>query len=356
MAETGEKRFPATPHRRREAREKGQVARSMEINTAVVLVGGFMILRAFTGVALINLQDLMKKTFAWIPPQDITLMTVVSYGPTLALRVLSLVLPFAVGIGILAMISNLLQVGFMTSWTAIKPQLDRLNPLNGIKRIFSARSLVDFIKSLLKVGIAGSVTYMVIKAQIPGLTYTLAMDPVQSVSFLGKVIFSLVIKAGLALAGLAVVDFLYQKWEFERSLRMSRQDIKEELLRYEGRPEVKQRIRTLQRQFSQRRMMEDVAKADVVITNPTRLAIALAYDPQSDLAPVILAKGSRTVAEKIKEKAREFGIPMVENKPLAQALFKVAEIGQAVPVSLFQSVAEVLAYLYRVGKAKKRWM
>ncbi len=355
MAE-GEKRFPATPHRRREARQKGQVAKSNEINTVIVLLGGFFILRFFSRFALGNLKEIMEKSFTFIPTQDLSLISIVTFGPPLLVRLLVMVLPFAAALAMVAVLANLLQVGFLSSGFVIKPQLDRINPLNGFKRIFSARLFVDLIKALVKIAIASWVTYAVIRAEIPRITYTLAMEPQQSVHLLGGIILSFVLKTGLALGGLAVLDYIYQRWEYERSLRMSRQDIKEELLRYEGRPEVRQRMRALQRQYAQRRMMEEVAKADVVVTNPTRLAVALRYDPRQDMAPLVLAKGARAVAHKIMEKAREHGVPVIENKPLARALFKLAEIGQVVPVTLFQAVAELLAYLHRAGKSRRKWV
>jgi len=182
------------------------------------------------------------------------------------------------------------------------------------------------------------------------------MSPDQSIYFVGKIIFSLILKISISLGSLAILDYIYQRWEYEKSLRMTREELKEELIRYEGRPEVRQRIRAMQRQLTQRRMMQEVKRADVVVTNPTRLAVALRYEPKEASAPRVVAKGARLIAEKIIEIAKENGIPVIENKPLARALFKLVEIGAVIPMSLYGAVAEVLAYIYRIGKAKRKWV
>ncbi len=350
-----DKRFPATPHRRREAREKGQVAKSIEINTALVLLGGFVLLRFLFPFMFASLQELVVKSFTFIPDQDITLTLILAQAPDLLLRVLMTIAPMLLAIAVVGILANLIQVGFLSSREALKPQLNRLNPVNGFKRIFSARSLVEFVKSIIKICITAAITYSVIRSSLHRLVYTISMAPQQSLFMVGQIVFSLIIKLCLALGALAILDYLYQRWEHERSLRMTHQELKEELIRYEGRPEIKQRIKTLQRQYATRRMMQEVPKADVVLTNPTHLAIAILYDPAQQMAPMVVAKGARIVAEKIVALAKEHGVPVVENKPLAQKLFKLVEVGKIVPVAMYQAVAEVLAYLYRMGKLKKKW-
>ncbi len=351
-----EKRYPATPHRRREARQRGQVAKSIEVNTVIVLMGGVILLRFLSRFMFENLKEITYRSFTFLPPIDIGVSSVLNYAPGLLVRILVIIIPFCLGLGIVALVANLMQVGFLSSWTVIKPQLDRINPISGLKRLFSYRALVELIKSLMKIVITIWVAYVVLKSHIPNLVYTISMVPNQSVYVVGKLIFSLVIRIGLALGALAILDYFFQRWEYEKSLRMSRQELKEELLRYEGRPEVKQRIRALQRQYAQRRMMQEVARADVVITNPTHLAVAIRYDPKESAAPRVVAKGARLIAQKIVTLAKEHGVPVVENKPLAQALFKMVEVGQIIPVALYQAIAEVLAYLYRIGKAKRKWV
>ncbi|MBN2483008.1 MAG: flagellar biosynthesis protein FlhB [Candidatus Omnitrophica bacterium] len=354
MPET-DKRYPATPHRRREARQKGQVAKSIEINTAVVLFGGFIVLRFVSAYMFTNLKDIVVTSFTFIPQQDISMTLVLAHAPALTLKFLMMIAPVLLAIAVIAVLANILQIGFLTSNEAIKPQLNRLNPINGFKRIFSARALVELFKSLMKISVTAAITYAVIRSSLHRLVYMIAMEPQLGMSIIGQIVFSLIAKLCTALGGIAVLDYLYQRWEHERSLRMTHQELKEEIIRYEGRPEVKQRIKTLQRQYATRRMMQEVPKADVVVTNPTHLAVAIMYDPKHGTAPMVVAKGARNIAEKIIALAKEHGVPVVENKPLAQMLFKMVEIGKMIPVTMYQAVAEVLAYLYRLGKLKKRW-
>ncbi|MCM8823460.1 MAG: flagellar biosynthesis protein FlhB [Candidatus Omnitrophica bacterium] len=351
-----EKRYPATPHRRREARERGQVVKSIEVNTVFILLLGFIFFRFFSGYMVYILKEFMHSSFTFIPSNDFTLDTIYPYGVNLIIKFAMIVIPFCLTIGVIAILSNVLQVGFLTSWFVIKPQLTRINPIDGFRRIFSYRALVELIKSILKIIVTVWVCYLVIRSETTKLVYTISMEPNSTAYFLGKVIFSLIFKVSLSLLALAIVDYFYQRWEYEKSLRMTREELKEELIRYEGRPEVKQRIRALQRQLARRRMMEEVKRADVVITNPTRLAIAIRYDPKESLAPKVVAKGERFIAEKIIARAKEFDIPIVENKPLAWALYKMVEIGSVIPIELYQAVAEVLAYLFRIGKAKRKWV
>ena len=205
-----EKRFPATAHRRREARKKGQVAKSTEVNNAMVLVGGFMILRAFLPFTIETLKDIMERNFTFGPTQDFTLISIFTYAPPLALRMMLIILPFACGVGVIAVVGSLMQVGFLTSWSAVKPQISRINPISGVKRMFAARAFVEFVKSLIKTFIAGGVMFVIMKAELSRLVYTIAMAPPQIVSLVGGVAYSCVIKAGLSLGALAVLDYFYQ--------------------------------------------------------------------------------------------------------------------------------------------------
>ncbi|MBD3264175.1 MAG: flagellar biosynthesis protein FlhB [Candidatus Omnitrophica bacterium] len=352
-----EKRFPATPRRRKEAREKGQVAKSQEINTAIVIVAAFVALRFFSEFMFFNLKEIAVKSFVLFPTlDDITLPTLLDYAPSLLLGFIITIAPICLLIGLVALLANVLQVGFKVSWFTIKPQVSKINPVTGLKRLFSYRALVELVKSIIKIIITGWISYLVIRSEVHTIVYTLSMDPNHSVYIMGRVVFTLIWKIGLAFAALAILDYFYQRWEHERSIRMTREELKEELIRYEGRPEVKQRMRALRRQLARRRMMQEVPTSDVVITNPTRLAIALQYNPREAAAPKVVAKGQRLVAEKIIAIAKEKDIPVIENRPLARMLFKMVEIGQVIPVTLYQAIAEVLAYLHRLGKTKGKWI
>ena len=350
-----DKRYPATPNRRREARRKGQVVKSVEINTAIVLFGAFLALRFLFVYMFANLKDVVLASFTFIPQQDIDLTLVLAYAPALIIKFFITIAPILLIIAVMGILVNVVQIGFLTAGETIKPQLSRLNPINGVKRLFSARALIEFLKSLLKITLTAAITYVVIRSSLTRLVYMIAMEPQQGMYVLGQIVFSLITRLCAALGVIAVIDYMYQRWENERSLRMTHQELKEEIIRYEGRPEVKQRIKTLQRQYATRRMMQDISKADVVVTNPTHLAVAIMYNPKKSMAPMVVAKGARRIAERIIAVAKDNGVPVVENKPLAQTLFKMVEIGKIIPVTMYQAVAEVLAYLYRLGKLKKKW-
>lgn len=354
MAET-ERTEPATPHRRREARERGQVAKSPEINTAFVLLVGFLTLRYLSAYIFKGLESLMKTSFLNLHTIELSSANVLFYGYRVILWFMFIVLPFTLIILIAAAVANLLQVGFLHSWQVIRPQLTRINPITGIKRFFSYRIIIELFKSSLKILLVGWIAYLVIRSEFISLILTADKSPLENVRVFSSLVFRIGLRIGLALLVLALIDYFYQRWEYEKSLRMSREELKEELIRHEGRPEVRQRIRFLQRRFALRRMMLEVPKAEVVVTNPTRLAIALQYNPKEMTAPKVIAKGARLIAERIIEIARKYNVPVVENKALAQTLFKQVEVGRFIPLALYQVVAEVLAYLWRIGKAKKEW-
>jgi flagellar biosynthetic protein FlhB len=244
--------------------------------------------------------------------------------------------------------SNFMQSGVTFSLHAIQPKLEKMSPIAGLKRIFSVRSGVELFKSLLKLLIVGYVAYRTIVGEFEFFFELVNQDIGQILAFIGTLCLKLCIKVGAVFAVLAVLDFLYQKHEYEKNLRMTKQEVKEEFKQSEGDPLIKSRIRSIQRQMARRRMMKDVPTADVVITNPVHVAVALKYEPGKNSAPIVVAKGMRKVAEKIKEIARLHGVPIVEKPLLARMLFKSAQVGDEIPVNLYQVVAEILAHVYRM--------
>ncbi len=350
-----ERTEPATPHRRREAREKGQVAKSIELNSAVVLTSSFLALRFLSLYIFNRLEMVMRYSFSNMAKLSLNSQELFKYNLEMAFYFGLMVLPFVLIVAVFAFFSNLIQVGFLHSWQILKPQISRINPMTGLKRIFSYRIFIELIRAILKICIASGVAYLVIKNQINKIIWTVDIPVIGNFKFISSVVLEIGLKISLAFLGLALIDYLYQRWEYEKSLRMTRQELKDELIRHEGRPEIKARIRSIQRRFAMRRMMQEVPKAEVIITNPTSLAIALHYTPKQMSAPVVVAKGARLIAEKIVQIAKEHNVPIVENKPLARLLFKKVDIGQIVPLGLYQTVAEVLAYLWRIGKIKKGW-
>jgi len=245
-----------------------------------------------------------------------------------------------------ALLANFLQVGFVMSSEAINPKLSNVNPLEGLKRIFSKKALFDFLKTLLKLSVIGIVIYDQVKAEYPRLLLLTNMSTGSMINYLVQITFKICIIAGMVYLIISVLDFVFQKWQFSQNLKMSKYEIKTEMKQTEGDPFIKSKLREKQRMFTMRRMMQSVPDATVVITNPTHLAVALKYDDDQMQAPQIIAKGAGFVAEKIREKAIENNIPIMEDKPLARSLYNGSEIGDFVPVELYKAVAGILAAIY----------
>jgi flagellar biosynthetic protein FlhB len=241
---------------------------------------------------------------------------------------------------------NYFQVGFLFSAQPLTPDLSKIDPIKGFKRLFSLRALAELIKNCLKILIISVVVYLTLTAEAEN-TLMLADRSIWDImACVGDITFKIIFRTCWILLFLAGLDYLYQRWEFEKSLRMTRQEVKDEHKQSEGDPMVKARIRRIQREIARRRMMSKVPKADVVITNPEHLAVALKYDPEKMFAPVVVAKGAGEVAEKIRRIARDSGVPVLENKPLARAMYKLVKVNDAIPETLYRLVAEVLAYVY----------
>lgn len=338
----------ATPRRRRKAREEGRVARSMELNSAIVVCLGFLTLYMTGPYMVSQVRELMSHLFTNAPliaSSDPTFVTVFS---SIMKRFFTILLPLfgimvVIGIG-----SNIVQVGFKISPKSLEPKLEKLNLAKGLKRLFSVKKLVELVRDSLKLIVVFYVAYLAIRHEFDNFFLLPDMSTLQFGITIGKLAVVIALKIGAAILVIGVLDFLYQRYDFEKSIKMSKQDLKDESKDTEGSPQNKSRIRQLQREMARQRMMQEVPKADVVLTNPTHLAVALKYDTEDMAAPLVVAKGERLIAEKIKEIAYEHDIPVIEDKPLARALFKMCDVGQFVPANLYRAVAEVLAYVYRL--------
>lgn len=343
-----EKTEKATPKRRREAREKGQVLQSKEINSAIIIIISFLCLKIFGGFMLNNLLSFSNNFYNdyFINPEIFNIKDI----NILMLKIIRIVLvvvgPLTAIILILGLSTSYLQVGFLFTTKTLEMKLSRLNPIEGFKRILSKRALVELIKSIFKIIIVVYIVYLYAIKEIYNIFKLIDLNIESIVKQIGNMVVNVGIRSGIALFILAIFDYGYQWWEYEKNLKMSKQEIKEEFKQTEGNPQIKSKIKEKQRQMAMRRMMQDVPKADVIITNPTHFAIALKYDKEVYDAPYILAKGADLVAKNIKDIAKEHRIPTVENKPLAQTLYSTVEIGQIIPEELYQAVAEVLAYVY----------
>jgi flagellar biosynthetic protein FlhB len=260
-----------------------------------------------------------------------------------------LVAPIVIGFLVIGLAAGYLQVGFMFSPKAMQPTFEKMNPLNGMKKILlSRRSVVELAKSIIKIVVVGMVAYGGLQDVLAEAPTLVDSDPAGLLGFIGQAGFSIGLRTGLAFLVLAAVDYFYQRFEFEKEMRMSKEEVKEETKSTEGDPQVKSRVRGIQRRIAYRRMMQDVPRADVVVTNPTHLAVAIRYDVEKMNAPTVVAKGADLVALKIKEIALAHRIPVVEDRPLAQALYRSVEVGGQIPEKLFQAVAQLLAYIYRL--------
>jgi flagellar biosynthetic protein FlhB len=242
-----------------------------------------------------------------------------------------------------------MQVGFRISTKSLTPDFTRIDPLKGMTKLVSIKSGVELIKSVLKVGIVAWVMWSFLSAEYPSLVDLAGMAPIAAGLAIFDLCWRLLARATTAILIIAILDYLYQKIQFEQTLRMTKQEIKEEYKRSEGDPLIKSRVKQRQREIARGRMIQDVARADVVITNPTHFAVALKYDASAAAAPKVVAKGQRLLAQRIKEVAKEHNVPIVENPPIARLLYKTVEVGQQIPEELYQAVAEILAYVYRLS-------
>jgi flagellar biosynthetic protein FlhB len=348
-----EKTEPATPRRRQEARKKGQVASSQEIPAAFILLFVFLSFLALGGYY----KDRLYRVFGDAFESGLTMeLTADSLGVLVTrwmTEVALLLLPiFAIAL-VIGLASHYFQFGWLFTLEPIKPSLKKISPIQGVKQLFSSRALVEFAKSILKLLIVGLMVYTTIWGELDSIVMLDHAMPEQILAFAASLTLSLGIKIAVLLVVVALFDYVYRRYMHEKSLRMSKQDIKDEHKKVEGDPLIKGRIREKQRRMAIQRMMQEVPKADVVITNPTHYAVALRYDAAEMDAPTVVAKGIDYLALRIREVAKEHDVTIMENKPLARALYERTEIGRTIPVDLFQAVAEVLAYIYRLkGRVK----
>ncbi len=346
-----EKSEKPTPKKRQDARKKGEVAKSRELPSVTVLLSGIMTLAVSAPFMNAQMRMVMETALKEFPTSDFGLADVVNLGHELSMMFLLMVGPIMAVVFIVAILSNILQVGFLLSGESIKPKLSKLNPLKGFGRLFSIQSLMEFVKSMTKLLIVGIVSYLFIKGEMDRILSLMDMELQGIMAYILITILKITIICALAMVTLVVADFAFQKWQFEKRIKMTKKEVKDELKTSEGDPLIKSRIKSIQMEMSRKRMMQDVPKADVVITNPTHFAVAIKYDSAVMGAPQLLAKGAGDVARRIKALAKEHNIPVVENKELARNLFAAVDIGQEIPVDLYQAVAEVLAYIYKLKSA-----
>jgi flagellar biosynthetic protein FlhB len=344
-----EKTEKATPKKKGEARNKGQVASSREVSSAVVLLTSLGVFYFAGGWMFWNLSEIITRVFQDVGTLRINTIDDASvFSLEVLNRLLAILMPFLLPLAISGLAANILQVGFKFSTEAISPKFNKLNPISGMKRLVSLKSMVELAKSILKILFIGTIAYLLVKSDMKAFPLLVHQEVGQILVFIARVSLKICFFVCLALIILAIVDFFYQRWQHEEDLKMTKQEVKDEQKQTMGDPKVKSRIRSMQLEMARRRMMEAVPEADVVITNPDHFAIALKFNAEEMIAPRVLAKGAGHVAQRIKEIATAHQIPLVEDKPLAQALYKMVELGDYIPAELYRAVAEVLAYVYRL--------
>ncbi|MCX7817080.1 MAG: flagellar biosynthesis protein FlhB [Syntrophales bacterium] len=338
----------ATPKRREEAHKKGQVSRSRELSSVAIL-GAALVYFYFQAQEVT--RKLMKLTVRLLTDStrtEINVQNVTSLFMDLSYQFIVLVFPILAVVVLVALIVNLIQVGFLFSPVLLIPDLSKINPLRGIRQLFGFRSLIELAKGSLKIVVIALVAYLTIRSEMGNFLPLMNKGVWQITRFIGENAYRILGNVCFLLVVLAILDYSYQRWEFEKNLMMTKQEVREEYKQTEGDPHVKSRIKRMQLEITRRRMMAAVPKADVVITNPTHVAVALKYDPEMTLAPVVVAKGAGYLAERIKEIAKEYDVPIVEDRVVAQVLYRLVDVGEVIPENLYKAVAEILAYVYRL--------
>ncbi|MFQ3573136.1 MAG: flagellar biosynthesis protein FlhB [Thermodesulfovibrionales bacterium] len=349
-----EKSEPASGRKLEEARKKGNIPRSRDV-TSVIPIWFFFLLLVYGGAIFAGISNYLQQSFkraVTTPSLNDIVLTNIIRGDII--NIANIMLPFFVFIFFVILLVNFLQTGFTFSLGSLTPNFSKLNPIGGISRLFSLNAFFEALKGVLKVVVFGVVLYLLLRNDIDSIPLLSDMDIKDIVSFGLEKIKKLALIAALVLTIFAVIDFAYQKWHFSKEMRMTRSEVKEEMKQMEGDPHVRARIRSLQREMARKRMMQEVPKADVVITNPTHIAVAIRYDSKEMDAPKVVAKGANLIAERIKEIANQHKIPVFEDKPLARSLFKL-EVGQEIPETLYKAVATILANIYKLkGKTSNK--
>jgi flagellar biosynthetic protein FlhB len=355
MAESdqGEKTEQATDTRREEFRKRGQVAHSRELSSALFFLAAAGSIYMISRYSASHIFDIFNSAFGLDMVESVRKGNFLEAGKLAALKATYVLLPIMVGAAVVGALASIVQIGFLSVEDAVTPKFEKIDPIAGFKRIFSLRALFEGFKSLVKIIFIGLIVYLMLKSEVNKIPYLVGYSLEGMLEYLGFLAVKLFFVVGMTMAGLAGIDYLYQRWDLEQQMMMTKQEVKEEHKQREGDPMIKARIRRIQREMSNRRMMEEIPKADVVITNPTHIAVVLKYTENLP-APQLIAKGADYMAEKIKALARENNIPIVENKPLARTIYKTLKLKQVIPKELFVAVAEVLSYVYRLKRKVRK--
>lgn len=340
----------ATAKKREEVRKKGQVAKSNELNTAAILLTFFILINVLGQSYLNNLEENIVNSVNLIPytvleADNKTILSILGSG---FIEIIKTNMILWIVLMIIALLVAYVQVGYYPTLKPLAPKFDKMNPITGMKKILSMDSIVELIKSVAKVTILGFIAYSVIKPVIPTFSKLYEMTTLQGLLIVSSTVYEIGLKVGIGFFMLSIGDYIYQKFKFEDSIKMSKQEIKEEYRQAEGDPAIKGKIRQKMREMSFKRMMQAIPQADVIITNPTHFAVAIQYDEAKNAAPIVVAKGADYVAHKIKEVAKEHNVQIVENKVLARTLYYTVDLQEEIPEELYGAIAEILAFVYKL--------
>ena len=353
--EAGDRTEAPTPRRRQEARQRGQVARSTDLSAAIVLFGAMLGMRWFGPTMLQSLYELMKRHLSIETPAAAAHLEWTPVLTAVGMSFLAAAGPLLLAVMVLGAISNLVQVGFLASGEALTPDLNKMNPITGFARMLSARTLMQLVMNLLKLGLVGEVAYAACRNRMGQIFLALDVGGWQQLILLSTVCYEVGLEIAVVLLVIGLFDYGWQRWKHEKELKMTKEEVKEEMRRMEGDPIIKQRRRKMQFVALMQQIRKAVPKADVVVTNPTEYAVAIQYDAREMTAPKVTAKGKDYIAQKIREVAIAHGVPIIERREIAQTLHKTVEVGQEIPERLYQAIAEILAYVYELtGKTKQK--
>lgn len=350
MAESNgqEKTEQPTSKRRKDARKKGNVLQSKDISTVAMLFGIFCMIRIMIPYIYTTVRGYMEWIIGGIG-QDTNQFLSSQLLTVTVLSILKCALPLLLTSMVLGIISHGVQTRFNVSFEAVRPKFSKMNPITGMKNMFSLKKVVELIKNLIKTILLVALLYNLLKEDIVPVSRMIDMDALNSAAFMLDMVFDLVVKVCMTFGVVAFFDYLYQRWEYERDLKMTKQEVKDEFKQTEGNPEIKGRIRKLQRQMAMSRMIQKVPQADVIVRNPTHFAVALKYDPDKNGAPIVIAKGQDELALRIIRVGEENGVAIVENRPLARALYSSCELDREIPPEFFGAIAEILVYIYKAS-------
>lgn len=348
-----EKTEPATPRRRRQARERGEVAKSQELVGAVILFAALVTLKSLAPHLGQVLEEFTGEVIGQIREASLPGFELTALGPRVMRTVAYMAGPILAVVGVMAVVTNLSQVGLMVTLQPLQPKAERLSPARGFKRMFSRNSVMELAKGLTKLGLVVYVAISFLRQRQETILALAVIDPMTGLGTIGALAMQMGIKMAATFLVVAAIDYVWQRHQFERSIRMSKEEVKQDHKQTDGDPVQKAHIRQRQREISSNRMIADVADASAVITNPTHIAVALRYEHGQESAPRCLAKGKGLIAQRIREVARENDVPLLENRPLAHSLYQLVRVGHEVPETLYQAVAEMLALVWRTAEQRR---